>query len=1459
MIGDLVAFFEEPLTQRADLVGLVMGGFSRVNHVEFPVLEAEFTPRNVFDFGIFLPEELYMRDFSATQRQFSFMRSYGRLLKSTGSGMTWTIGSDPSQAYDSDAYSDIVVIPYDMYNRDFMDNARLSDFQSYLKNGASVPFEDYIFLSSLARGSVQVEERGGVSDDAWFVQGIASSGLVFFEHFDRTANMSRISVAHIDDKTIELLHDVSETTSHTHLRVAEVHVDSPLSVFPGEDEEYPHHRVIRGCVALWLETAAQLELDMEGVPVSTGSVQDVGLGTNAVALHAVSFPDRVRKTIRIARVLYGSYNDLRDIIVTESDIFALVASRPGGGDPLSYQIRVLPLASVADDSVLFFDLEETSSTVPLAFGSASLHSVQYWRLNSPSSQTADYLAWTYADTLPADLRLSSLVYSYANSTEVGFIAQLCLAAESTESNEVVGSYIYRDIVVYGMRDTVTGQGSHHLIDLNKDNDVAYDLVDIFPLLGEFAWDDDNDLVANAGDILDVSEYECAMAVDVGDGMFERGGCWDDNNILYMVWCLYVIILCAAAYHGARKYRRETSVYKLQQSIERASEHGQDVFGLDDGDDQEMSVYDIGETATSSRASVGASTKSTSSIDSKQASVRSVPKFDAVRVKDPSSEEQFVANVKAVDAALRREADTGTTSNWTTGILILDVIMIVLALVSVILAVVPFYPAVPVGARALSILTWVDFFTSTTFGVDLITRIYVRDRDVFPTVLSYLKKYWYDVPSLVGDVPLAYSVGAVQFTVVTRLFRILRLLRFLRIFRAIRLYSLLARQGIFATIIAKRPSLFLSAIIGVVAVIGGVSLKVVEQNAQPVFEDLGTALWVVMSTVSGIGYGDITPITGWGRFVAVILMGVGVMMIGTVAGSLSKQLSFIGDVSDAVNRALEDRKDLAVAFRSAQERLMPALNPLLSVFSTSLVSDGEFVSIDVRDISEGFTEGSMWGGRGAAGGEADGVSGSARHDVPGHQVHPPTPTVGGVAATSSADGPSTLPPTSLRSGSYVGSPNPSQQQVGSAHLNLAVSMPRTRSGYRMGDAGMVEQFTVSEMDPWLSANRNNAERARGLLQSVLDTWSNKLTPEVQLMFILRRFGLDDVSTGSRNFPRLVAELTTVLFEPYKTNEGYLERVHSLKHHLSKSANVKEYASLIDYDDPLLPRLRALGDVLARFGVHTRPNFFEIRNHLDLLVYQWDRVQNAQWSVIHLRYVSGVEIATPVLSTKEGVVPPDMDVAVSDGEFVASSASPPTPRQTNTVGLHSGSSRTGSTMLLAPLSRAGSGVYSRRSSARSRRTSGYLSELDKERGASASGSTFAQSALAGLAGMAGLTIGGGGATSSLDYVSSRSRNDLSRRGSARFAPPQRRSTMKVGQSGESSVSTGGAPAVGRSDDGAGMLTVTDEARSRASMLFPRRSSMSVFGGEGDLPPQASAPSAPAVAESKLSKVLQVPGAE
>jgi voltage-gated potassium channel len=120
------------------------------------------------------------------------------------------------------------------------------------------------------------------------------------------------------------------------------------------------------------------------------------------------------------------------------------------------------------------------------------------------------------------------------------------------------------------------------------------------------------------------------------------------------------------------------------------------------------------------------------------------------------------------------------------------------------------------------------------------------------------------------------------------------LRFLRLFRLVRILRVFGRlgqaMGTWERIAKESAILKIGAVAGSITLVGALLVWALERNAAGAhITDFRIAIWWAIVTVTTVGYGDVTPVTDTGRFVAAILMVTGIGTIGLLASSVASVL------------------------------------------------------------------------------------------------------------------------------------------------------------------------------------------------------------------------------------------------------------------------------------------------------------------------------------------------------------------------------------------------------------------------------------------------------------------------------------------------------------------------------------------------------------------------------------------
>lgn len=135
-------------------------------------------------------------------------------------------------------------------------------------------------------------------------------------------------------------------------------------------------------------------------------------------------------------------------------------------------------------------------------------------------------------------------------------------------------------------------------------------------------------------------------------------------------------------------------------------------------------------------------------------------------------------------------------------------------------------------------------------------------------------------------------------------RSLRLIRFARVLQLLKIYRYnKAMQSFLATIRKVVPQLeVMSIVLLIVVVISSTAMYEAERDAQPErIRHMGDSIWWCVVTLSTVGYGDITPVTSMGRWIAGITMVVGLGIFGTFISLIGS--AFITAIQDEEHHSL----------------------------------------------------------------------------------------------------------------------------------------------------------------------------------------------------------------------------------------------------------------------------------------------------------------------------------------------------------------------------------------------------------------------------------------------------------------------------------------------------------------------------------------------------------------------------
>lgn len=205
-----------------------------------------------------------------------------------------------------------------------------------------------------------------------------------------------------------------------------------------------------------------------------------------------------------------------------------------------------------------------------------------------------------------------------------------------------------------------------------------------------------------------------------------------------------------------------------------------------------------------------------------------------------------------------------------------IIFIILSILMVILESVPSYHAK--YGKFFYIAEWV---ITTFFTIEYILRVWIIDRP---------SRYIFSFYGIIDFLSILPSFLGIYFNK-THSLAVIRGIRLLRIFRILKLNRYTTASTILIRSLrasTTKISVFLFAVIMIVVIIG--TLMYLIEGAESGFTSIPTSIYWSIVTLTTVGYGDISPITPLGQFLASVVMILGYGIIAVPTGIVTAEIA-----------------------------------------------------------------------------------------------------------------------------------------------------------------------------------------------------------------------------------------------------------------------------------------------------------------------------------------------------------------------------------------------------------------------------------------------------------------------------------------------------------------------------------------------------------------------------------------
>ena len=209
----------------------------------------------------------------------------------------------------------------------------------------------------------------------------------------------------------------------------------------------------------------------------------------------------------------------------------------------------------------------------------------------------------------------------------------------------------------------------------------------------------------------------------------------------------------------------------------------------------------------------------------------------------------------------------------------DIILIISILISV--SAIMLNSVESINAKYGRILVSAEFIFTFLFTIEYILRLICAGKPI-----KYATSF-FGIVDLIAILPTYLSLVffGPSYLMTIRILRVLRIFRVLKLINHIKEASLL-RDALYLS--RRKIFVFLCAVLTLVVIVG--SLIYMIEGAENGFTSIPRSIYWAIVTLTTVGYGDISPATGLGQFLAAIVMIMGYSIIAVPTGIVTFELA-----------------------------------------------------------------------------------------------------------------------------------------------------------------------------------------------------------------------------------------------------------------------------------------------------------------------------------------------------------------------------------------------------------------------------------------------------------------------------------------------------------------------------------------------------------------------------------------
>jgi voltage-gated potassium channel len=209
----------------------------------------------------------------------------------------------------------------------------------------------------------------------------------------------------------------------------------------------------------------------------------------------------------------------------------------------------------------------------------------------------------------------------------------------------------------------------------------------------------------------------------------------------------------------------------------------------------------------------------------------------------------------------------------------DKTLIYLILLSLVVVVIDSVDSI--SSKFHSGLTALEWLFTIIFSLEYIARVYCAQNR-----MQYVKSF-YGIIDLIAVLPTYLAMLFPELHALIDV-RVLRLIRIFRVFKLTEYVTEYVHLGAALAASRRKIFVFLSGVLMIVMVLG--TLMYVIEGPANGFTSIPTSIYWAISTMTTVGFGDITPKTDLGRFITSIMMLMGWGTLAVPTGIVTAELA-----------------------------------------------------------------------------------------------------------------------------------------------------------------------------------------------------------------------------------------------------------------------------------------------------------------------------------------------------------------------------------------------------------------------------------------------------------------------------------------------------------------------------------------------------------------------------------------